>query len=79
MVNTGLLSYLPLPRMPFDTHETVVFQDTTPKNRVVEESKAAIEAKAQKYKHEEAYTYHPHNMNKVPQRVGENVDFIVWG
>jgi len=47
MVNTGLLSYLPLPRMPFDTHETVVFQDTTPKNRVVEESKAAVEAKAQ--------------------------------
>jgi hypothetical protein len=75
-VSLGLLDYLPLPQMPFDKVKT---PELTAKQEIVEISKTAVDRKADKYKHEEAYTYHPHNMNKVPQRVGENVDFIVWG
>jgi hypothetical protein len=72
-VNLGLLGYLPLPQMPFDK---VPQQNEA--TRRVEESAKAIDKKVEKYKYTDAYTYHPHNMNKIyPQRQGEHVDFVV--
>lgn len=72
-VNLGLLGYFPLPQMPFDK---VPQQNEA--TRRVEESARAIDKKVEKYKYTDAYTYHPHNMNKIyPQRQGEHVDFVV--
>jgi len=67
-VDLGILGYLPLPQMPFD-------KVPTEKQRIVEESYKAIDKKADQFKHESIYAYHPHNMNKVPQ--GQIVDFVV--
>ena len=67
-ISLGLLDYLPLPQMPFD-------KVPTEKQRIVEESYKAIDKKADAFKHESIYAYHPHNMNKVPQ--GQIVDFVV--
>ena len=67
-ISLGLLDYLPLPQMPFD-------KVPTEKQRIVEESYKAIDKKADQFKHESIYAYHPHNMNKVPQ--GQIVDFVV--
>lgn len=67
-VNLGLLGYLPLPQMPFD-------KVPTEKQRIVEETRKYVDRKADEFKHESIYAYHPHNMNKVPQ--GQIVDFVV--
>jgi len=67
-VNLGLLGYLPLPQMPFD-------KVPTEKQRIVEETRKTIDRKADEFKHESIYAYHPHNMNKIPQ--GQIVDFVV--
>ena len=73
-VNLGLLDYMPLPQMAFDK----VAPDL-PSTQRVEETAKAIDKKVQKYKYTDAYTYHPHNMNKVyPHRVGKNVDMVIW-
>jgi hypothetical protein len=74
-VSLGLLDYLPLPKMPFDKVEPV--QSASDR---VEQSAKALDKRVEKYKYTDAYTYHPHNFNKVkPHRIGETVDFIVWG
>jgi len=73
-VNLGLLSYLPLPQMPFDK---VKITERTAKKEVVETSKTAMERKADKYRYEDVYAYHPHNGNKLYPRQGRNVDFVV--
>jgi hypothetical protein len=67
-VDLGILGYLPLPQMPFD-------KVTTEKQRIVEETRKSVDRKADEFKHESIYAYHPHNMNKVPQ--GQIVDFVV--
>ena len=67
-VSLGLLDYLPLPQQPFD-------KVPTEKQRVVEETRRAVDRKADEFKHESIYAYHPHNQNKVPQ--GQIVDFVV--
>jgi len=67
-VSLGLLDYLPLPQMPFD-------KVPTEKQRVIEESYKAIDKRAEQFKNESIYAYHPHNQNKVPQ--GQIVDFVV--
>lgn len=67
-VNLGLLGYLPLPQMPFD-------KVPTEKQRIVEETRKSVDRKADEFKHESIYAYHPHNMNKIPQ--GQIVDFVV--
>ena len=67
-VSLGLLGYLPLPQMPFD-------KVPTEKQRIVEETRKTIDRKADEFKHESIYAYHPHNMNKVTQ--GQIVDFVV--
>jgi len=73
-----LISHLPLPTMPFQTHVNTVFHDAENGNPKVEATEKAIDKKVEKYKYTDAYIYHPHNMNKVyPQRQGENVDFVV--
>ncbi len=70
-ISLGLLDYLPLPQMSFDKVKT----DQTQR---VEESAKTLDKKVEKYKYTDAYTYHPHNMNKLyPQRQGKNVDFVV--
>lgn len=70
-VDLGLLGYLPLPQMPFDKVNTKVSN----KARVVEETTEAVDKRAQKFREQSAYTYHPLNRNKVPQ--GQIVDFVV--
>ena len=67
-VSLGLLDYMPLAQLPFD-------KVPEEKQRVVEETRKAVDRKAEEYKHESVYTYHPHNQNKVPQ--GQIVDFVV--
>jgi len=67
-VSLGLLDYLPLPQMPFD-------KVPEEKQRMVEETRKTIDKRAEEFKHESVYAYHPHNQNKVPQ--GQIVDFVV--
>lgn len=67
-VSLGLLDYMPLAQLPFD-------KVPEEKQRVVEETRKAVDRKAEEYKHESVYAYHPHNQNKVPQ--GQIVDFVV--
>lgn len=74
-VSLGLLDYLPLPKMPFDK---VKLTEGTTKQEVVETSKTAMERKADKYRYEDVYAYHPHNGNKLYLKQGRNVDFVVW-
>ena len=74
-VSLGLLDYLPLPKMPFDK---VKLTEGTTKQEVVETSKTAMERKADKYRYEDVYTYHPHNANRLYPKQGRNVDFVVW-
>jgi len=74
-VNLGLLDYLPLPQMPFDK---VKLPNVTAKQKIVETSKTAVEQKADKYRYEDVYAYHPHNGNKLYPKQGRNVDFVVW-
>jgi hypothetical protein len=73
-ISTGLLDYLPLPQMPFNKTKTT---ECTTKQEIVEASKTAMDKKADKYRYEDAYAYHPHNKNKMYPRQGRNVDFVV--
>lgn len=73
-ISTGLLDYMPLAQMPFNKTKPV---ETTTKQDIVEVTKTAIDKKADKYKHEIIYAYHPHNNNKLHTNQGRNVDFIV--
>ena len=73
-VSLGLLDYLPLPQMPFDKVKPL---ELTAKQKVVETSKTAVEQKADKYRYEDVYAYHPHNGNKLYPKQGRNVDFVV--
>ena len=46
----------------------------------VTETHSMVDKRADKYIYHAAYEYHPHNAAKTePQRVGENVDIVVWG
>jgi hypothetical protein len=74
-VSLGLLDYLPLSQMPFDKVKPT---EHTTKKEVVETSKTAMERKADKYRYEDAYTYHPHKGNRLFLRQGQNVNFVVW-
>ena len=74
-VSLGLLDYLPLPQMPFDK---VKPPELTAKQKIVETSKTAVEQKADKYRYEDVYAYHPHNANRLYPKQGRNVDFVVW-
>ena len=74
-VSLGLLDYLPLPQMPFDKVKPL---ELTAKQKVVETSKTAVERKADKYRYEDIYAYHPHNANRLYPKQGRNVDFVVW-
>ena len=67
-VSLGLLDYMPLAQLPFD-------KVPEEKQRVVEETRKAVDRKAEEFKHESVYAYHPHNQNKIPQR--QIVDFVV--
>ena len=72
----GLISHFPLPAMPFDTHTNIVFESG--KSEIVKETAAAVDKKADKYRYENVYAYHPHNVNKqYPQYQGKNVDFVI--
>tara|TARA_R100001015_G_C4557131_1_gene117743 strand:- start:495 stop:707 length:213 start_codon:yes stop_codon:yes gene_type:complete len=67
-VSLGLLDYLLLPQQPFD-------KVPTEKQRIVEESYKAINKRANEFRNESIYAYHPHNQNKIPN--GQIVDFVV--
>tara|TARA_R100001480_G_scaffold139887_1_gene137031 strand:- start:266 stop:478 length:213 start_codon:yes stop_codon:yes gene_type:complete len=67
-VSLGLLDYMPLPQQPFD-------KVPTEKQRIVEESYKAINKKANEFRNESIYAYHPHNQNKIPN--GQIIDFVV--
>tara|TARA_R100000654_G_scaffold64620_1_gene92280 strand:+ start:128 stop:340 length:213 start_codon:yes stop_codon:yes gene_type:complete len=67
-VSLGLLDYLPLAQQPFD-------KVSTEKQRIVEESYKAIDKRADEFRNESIYAYHPHNQNKIPS--GQIVNFIV--
>jgi len=69
-----MLNYISIPEIAFDK----VIPEW-PSAQRIEETAKAIDKKVQKYKYTDAYTYHPHNMNKVyPHRVGKNVDMVIW-
>lgn len=68
-----LISHFPLPAMPFDTHVNVVFESG--KSDTVEVTRKAVDKKADKYRYESIYAYHPHNQNKHP--AGKLVDFMI--
>ena len=70
-IDLGLLGYLPLPMMPFDK----VQPTPNKKERIVEESYKSVDRKAEDYKYETAYAYHPHNQSKY--ETGQIVDFVV--
>ena len=61
-------------QMPFDKVRPA---EHTAKKEVIETSKTAMEQKADKYRYEDVYAYHPHNANKMYPRQGRNVDFVV--
>jgi hypothetical protein len=45
----------------------------------VTETHSMVDKRADKYRYQAIYDYHPHNAAKTePQRVGENVDIVVW-
>ena len=67
-ISLGLLDYLPLSQQPFD-------KVPTEKQRIVEESYRAIDKRADEFKNESVYAYHPHNQNKIPQ--GQIVNFVI--
>jgi len=67
-ISLGLLDYMPLPQQPFD-------KVPTEKQRIVEESYKAINKKANEFRNESIYAYHPHNQNKIPN--GQIIDFVV--
>ena len=73
-VSTGLLDYLPLAQLPFNKVKSV---EPTTKHEIIETSKTAMEQKADKYRYEDVYAYHPHNANKMYPKQGRNVDFVV--
>ncbi len=68
-----LISHFPLPAMPFDTHKNIVFESG--KSDTVEVTRKAVDKKADEYRYESIYAYHPHNQNKHP--AGKLVDFII--
>tara|TARA_Y100000114_G_C11562798_1_gene232590 strand:- start:15 stop:359 length:345 start_codon:yes stop_codon:yes gene_type:complete len=46
----------------------------------ITETHSMVDKRADKYMYYSAYEYHPHNAAKTePQRVGKNVDIVVWG
>lgn len=61
--------------MPFDTHKNIVFESG--KSEVVEETRKAVDKKADSFRYEDPYAYHPHNANKMYPKQGRNVDFVV--
>jgi len=68
-VVASLPAYMPnpdkvVPHWPKDSRE----------NRV-EETHALVDRRAQKFKNNSIYAYHPHNMNKHPQ--SQIVDFVI--
>ena len=67
-VSFGLLDYMPLAQLPFD-------KVPEEKQRVVEETRKAVDRKAEDYKYETAYAYHPHNQAKY--QPAQIVDFVV--
>lgn len=67
-VSLGLLDYMPLAQLPFD-------KIPEEKQRVVEETRKAVDKRVEEFKHESVYAYHPQNQNKIPQ--GQIVDFVV--
>ena len=85
-VGSTLISHMPLPDMPFQTHDTVIFQtpvyldpaQTQGKKRITEQVQQAMELEKllEKKKNNNLYTYHPINAN-ITHRQGEVVDFII--
>lgn len=67
-ISLGLLDYMPLAQLPFD-------KVSEEKQRAVEETRKAVDKRAEEFKYESIYTYHPQNQNKIPQ--GQIVDFVV--
>ena len=61
------------PTHPFNlpTPET-----TIPKKDLIEETYKAIDKKAEKYKYETSYAYHPYNSNKYTT-LRQTIDFII--
>jgi hypothetical protein len=70
-IDLGLLGYIPLPMMPFDKVQPL----PNNKQRIVAESHKSVDTKAEDYKYEIAYAYHPHNQSKY--ETGQIVDFVV--
>lgn len=70
-IDLGLLGYLPLPMMPFNKVQPLPDK----KERIVEESHKSVDRKAEDYKYETAYAYHPHNQSRY--ETGQIVDFVV--
>ncbi len=77
MVKNTLIAHFPLPSMPFDTHQNIVFEyGKSDKEVRVQETHAAVDKKADTCRHEEPYVYHPlHHRHTTKE--GLLVDFVV--
>ena len=77
MVKNTLVAHFPLPSMPFDTHKNIVFEyGKSDKEVRVQETHAAVDKKADTYRHEDPYVYHPLH-HRHPTKEGLLVDFVV--
>ena len=77
MVNNTLISYFPLPTMPFQTHTNVVFEngrgEETLKKQATELSPAEI---VQQIDMNKPYAYGP-DYTKLRQPTGQIVNFVI--
>ena len=71
-VGSTLFSHMPLASMPFQTHNTVIFE--TPAYLDPAKAQIDLDRVIERKRHNSAYTYHPINR---PHRQGEVVDFII--
>ena len=68
-VIAGLPAYMPNP------DKVVPHWPKDNRDRRVEETHESVDKRAEEFKNNSAYAYHPHNMNKHPQ--GQIVDFVI--
>ena len=70
-VSLGLLDYLPLTQLPFNKVEPIESKSVR-----VAETQRHVDRRAEEFKNESIYAYHPHNQNRFTTQ-GQHVDFVI--
>ena len=77
MVNNTLISYFPLPNMPFQTHTNVVFENGRGEEPLKKKAKKLSPAEiVQKIEMNKPYAYGP-DYTKLRQPTGQIVNFVI--